>query len=235
VYEFIWPDFPAGSGTHIFMDYPHHAVWWPDTYWMTAHEFDRTLTQCPFVYCAQAVVALERNKMLVGDPTAQMVYFGVMAQPPSGVDLTQVGGVLAADIEGPLPIPLGGTPAPGIFLEWIADEFGAPTDAINVYKFIIDWSNPSAADFVLDATLPVAAFDPSNPSGQDDIPQPGVTTSSYLDSISDRFMHRVVIRNLGPNSVIGANHTVCAPGSPNLYDGRPVPSRRAVVHPQLQQ
>jgi hypothetical protein len=212
VYEFIWPDFPAGSGTHIFMDYPHHAVWWPDTYWMTAHEFDITGTQCPFVYCAQAVVALERNKMLVGDPTAQMVYFGVMAQPPSGVDLTQVGGVLAADIEGPLPIPLGSAPAPGIFLEWIADEYGAPTDAINVYKFTIDWSNPSAADFVLDATLPVAAFDPRNPSGRDDIPQPGVDATRYLDSISDRFMHRVVIRNRLVNSVIGANHTVCAPG-----------------------
>jgi hypothetical protein len=128
LYDFEWPDFPAGSGTHIFMDYPHHAIW-PNAYWMTAHEF------CPSAYCAQAVVALERNKMLVGDHTAQMIYFGKRAQPPSGVDMTQIGGMLAADIEGPTPIPnIGGQPAPGIFLDWIADEHGAPADAINVYK-----------------------------------------------------------------------------------------------------
>ncbi|HXF69291.1 MAG TPA: hypothetical protein VNK89_05760 [Thermoflexus sp.] len=213
VYEFIWPDFPPNpDNAHIFMDYPHHAVWAPDTYWMTAHEFDVTGTQCPFIYCAQAVAALERNKMLVGDPTASMVYFGIMAAPPSGVDLTNVGGVLAADIEGPYPILLGSQPAPGIFLEWIADEYGSPTDALNVYKFIIDWSNPAAADFVLDATLPVAPFDPRSPTGRDDIPQPGVSTSAYLDSISDRLMHRVVIRNRLSQVLIGANHTVCAPG-----------------------
>jgi uncharacterized repeat protein (TIGR02543 family) len=183
---------------------------------MTAHEFDLIGTQCPFGYCAQAVVALERNKMLVGDPTAQMVYFGKMAQPPSGVDLRRVGGVLAADIEGPTPIPdIAGQPAPGIFLEWIADEWGAPADAINVYKFIVDWANPAASDFVLDKTIPVDPFNPLNPSGRNDIPQPGVSTSSYLDSISDRFMHRVVIRNMGSYSLIGANHTVCAPGLSN--------------------
>jgi uncharacterized repeat protein (TIGR02543 family) len=215
LYDFVWPDFPAGSGTHIFMDYPHHAIW-PNAYWMTAHEFDPIGTQCPFGYCAQAVVALERNKMLVGDPTAQMIYFGKMAQPPSGVDLTQVGGVLAADIEGPTPIPnIAGQPAPGIFLEWIADEYGAPADAINVYKFILDWANPAVSDFVLATTIPVAPFNPLNPLGRNDIPQPGVSTSSYLDSISDRFMHRVVIRNMGSYSLIGANHTVCAPGLSN--------------------
>jgi len=179
---------------------------------MTAHEFDLNGTQCPFVYCAQAVVALERNKMLVGDPTARMVYFGVMAHPPSEVDLTQVGGVLAADIEGPTPIPdIEGQPAPGLFFGGMADEWGAPFDAINVYKFIVDWANPAASDFVLDKTIPVASFNPLNPGGND-IPQPGVSTSSYLDSLSDRAMHRVVIRNMGSHSLIGGNHTVCAPG-----------------------
>lgn len=162
VYEFIWPDFPAGSGTHVFMDYPHHAVW-PDAYWMTAHEFDLNMTSyCPSGYCAQAVAALERSRMLVGDPEARMVYFGIRASPPSGVDLTQAGGMLAADLEGLIPPPLG---TPGIFLEWIADEYGAPQDALNIYKFIVDWANPSASNFILEATLPVAPFDPRNPSG----------------------------------------------------------------------
>lgn len=210
VYEFVWPDFPPGSGNHIFMDYPHHAIS-PEAYWMTAHEFDPSYS--PPAYLSQAVAALERNKMLVGDPTARMIYFGYMAAPPSGVDMGSIFGVLAADIEGPSPLPpIGSRPAPGIFLGPMPNEWGFPSDAIGVYKFILDWSNPAAADFVQAATLPVAPFDPSNPSGRDDIPQPGVTTSAFLDSVSGRLMHRVVIRNMGSYSLIGANHTVCAPG-----------------------
>jgi hypothetical protein len=48
--------------------------------------------------------------------------------------------------------------------------------------------------------------------GRDDIPQPNVSSDAYLDSISDRLMHQVVFRNMGTYSLIGANHTVCAPG-----------------------
>lgn len=161
VYEFVWPDFPPGSGTHVFMDYPHHAIW-PDAYWMTAHEFDLYGTKCPSGYCAQAVAALERTRMLVGDAGARMIYFGIRAAPPSGVDLTQAGGLLAADLEGPTPPPPG---TPGIFLEFVADEYGAPQDALNVYQFIVDWSNPSNSNFILKATLPVNPFNPLNPSG----------------------------------------------------------------------
>jgi hypothetical protein len=161
VYEFVWPDFPPGSGTHVFMDYPHHAIW-PDAYWMTAHEFDLIGTQCPSGYCAQAVAALERTRMLVGDAGARMIYFGIRAAPPSGVDLTQAGGLLAADLEGPTPPPPG---TPGIFLEFVADEYGAPQDALNVYQFVVDWSNPSNSNFILKATLPVNPFNPLNPSG----------------------------------------------------------------------
>ena len=75
----------------IFPDYPKLSVW-PDGYYATFHMFDGSFE-------GSAFVAFEREKMLIGDPDAQMVYFG---------EYGSKFGYLPADVDGVAPAP--GTP-----------------------------------------------------------------------------------------------------------------------------
>jgi len=61
----------------------------------------------------------------------------------------------------------------------------------------------------LTVPLPVAAFDPRDPAGLDDIEQPPPSgATSTLDAISDRLMNRLQSRNFGTHESLILNHTV---------------------------
>jgi len=64
-YEFNWPNFG---------DYPHMGIWTDgagqDAYVLTTHEFNASNA-----FQGASLIALERDKMLAGDPTAAMVRF----------------------------------------------------------------------------------------------------------------------------------------------------------------
>ncbi len=192
LYDFVMP----GSN---FNDYPHFGVW-PDAYYMTDVQF---LSGGSFN--GTGAFAFDRAKMLAGDPTASFIYFNLdLASHPEGI-----GGLLPADLDGKLTPPAG---APNPMAYFVATEFGDPIDGLRIFDFHADFASPASSTFVErpGSPLPVAAFDPISLPGRDDIPQPGVVLSQFLDSISDRLMHRLQYRNRGGFESLVVNHTVDA-------------------------
>lgn len=192
-------DFP--SPIAAFQDYPHLGVW-PDGYYMTTNQFNTALT----AFVGGGVFAYERDKMLVGDPTARQIYFDLGAVDAS------IGGMLPADFDGLIPPPAG-TPNP--FVYFTATEFGDASDALRIFDFAVDWAAPESSTFTERTESPVAtaAFNPLTPSGRADVLQNGGTCSNALDTIGDRLMHRVAYRNLGEgHEILVLNHTVNANG-----------------------
>ena len=166
-------------------DYPHFGIW-PDGYYMTSHQFTAA-----GAWAGQGVWCFNRTKMLAGDPTASFIYFDLNALDPA------IGGMLPADADGLTPPPLG---APNVFAYPLATEWGDAVDGMRLFNFHADWAVPANSTFTERAESPVAtaAYDPSNPSGRRDITQPPPATSTMkLDSIADRYMHRLQYRNFG--------------------------------------
>ena len=183
-----------------FADYPKYGVW-PNAYYMTVNQFNYPPPIVAFL--GAAVWAYEREKMLAGDPTAASIY----------IDLAfdfQLGGQLPADVDGLFP---PGPNDPGIIMQFAADEFGDPADAMRIFEFAPDFAVPENSTFVELPSLPVPTFNPLSPAGRSDIPQPG--TAVGLDALSDRLMHRLQYRNFGTHETFVTNHTVDVnPGAP---------------------
>jgi len=178
-------------------DYPKFGVW-PDGYYMSINQF-----QCGTFGCTwggAGAVAFERGQMLTGQP-ARMVYFDLYNVDPD------LGGMLPADLDGPLPP--AGTPNP--FAQMDDNAWGYSGDQLQIWNFHVDWNNPTSSTFSFDKALPVSAFD-SDMCGyaRNCISQPGGTN---LDSLSDRLMFRLQYRNFGSHQTLMVNHTVDANGA----------------------
>ncbi|HEX7173821.1 MAG TPA: hypothetical protein VF240_00870, partial [Pyrinomonadaceae bacterium] len=189
-YEFVMPNAK-------FNDYPHFGVW-PDGYYFSNNQFNLAGT----AFLGVGVFALDRAKLLAGDPAASYIYFDLETAVPNARSM------LPSDADGLTPPPAG---APNVFSYFNANEFVGETDSLRLYNFHADFSNPAASTFTQrpESPLAVAAFDPRNPAGEDDIEQPPpATTGSALDSISDRLMYRLQYRNYGTHESLAVNHTV---------------------------
>ena len=158
-------------------DYPHFGVW-PDGYYMSTNDFNFAGT----AFLGAGLYAFERNKMLVGDPTAKVIAFST--------DATH-GGMLPTNLQGLTPPPIG---TPNLFWEWDADEFGAAFDLVRTFAFSPNYAVPGNSTLTQGPDIPTAPFDARNPSGRADIQQPA--PGEGLDSIADRFMHAVNFRVL---------------------------------------
>ncbi len=178
-YDFVMPAAPAVPETK-FQDYPHYGVW-PDGYYLTTNQFNQALT----AFRGAGVFAFDRLKMLAGDASASYVYVDIEPLDASA------GGLLPADLDGYLPPPAG---LSNLIMEFRADEFGDPADAIRLYEFVPDFASPASSTLTVHPDVPLAAFDARQPSGRADIEQMG---GDNLDSIPDRLMFRLAYRNLG--------------------------------------
>ncbi|NTW23252.1 MAG: T9SS type A sorting domain-containing protein [Lentimicrobium sp.] len=167
-------------------DYPKLGVW-HDAYYLSVNSF----TAGSLNWGGTGVAALERDKMLAGDPTASMVFF---TTPASG----NPSSFLPADCDG-TPAPAD---SPGLF-GYVRD--GSP-DKLEFYALDVDWTTPANSTFGLLVTLPTVPFS-SNISG---VAQNG--TSTTLQAISDRLMYRLQYRNFGTYQTMVTNHTVNVSG-----------------------
>ena len=176
-------------------DYPKFGVW-PDAYYMSVNQFN----QATLSWGGQGVVAFERSQMLSG-LAANMVYFDLFP-----VD-SNLGGMLPADLDG--PVPPAGMPSP--FAQIDDDAWDYSPDQLQIWQFDVDWGTPANSTFSHVVDLGTAAFD-SNMCGysRNCIPQPGGTA---VDAISDRLMYRLQYRNFGTHQTLVTNHTVDADGS----------------------
>jgi hypothetical protein len=194
-----------------FHDYPKLGVW-PDAYYMSSNEFpDGQVTSS-----GAGAFAFERAKMLAGKP-ARVVYFDEAAHNPPG---GQYIGQLPGDLDGSTPPPAG---SPNLFAE-IDDPTSIPPTTpgdlgftMRLWKFHVDWSNPSASTFGNDGapsyTLPVASFiRPQCVYGYGPNCEPQKGGPQGLDTLGDRLMFRLAYRNFGSYASLVLNHTVVANG-----------------------
>lgn len=169
-YDFVMPNDKLN-------DYPHFGVW-HDAYYMTDNQFTTGFE-------GGGVFAFDRAKMIAGDPTASYIYFDIFDIDPNA------GGMLPSDADGFVPPPAA---LPQLIMEWRADDFGDPIDALRFYEFVPDFAVPANSTLTVQPDLALAGFDARNPSGRGDIEQLG---GANLDSIADRLMHRLQYRNVG--------------------------------------
>lgn len=191
----------------FFPDYPKYGVW-TDSYVITTREFG------PTVEYGIGVYALEKNKMVNGQPDARAVSFFLDGNDPQILPL--VGdGLLPADIDGKqkpkldAAIPLVGTQDDGA-----AAVYGGTFDAVNIWDLRVKWRSTPTASLSLAAQLPTAPFDslfPCAPTSRDCLPQPGITNpAQYLDILSyrQRPTWRLAYRNFKDYETLVTNQSV---------------------------
>jgi hypothetical protein len=174
-----------------FNDYPKFGIW-PDGYYTTFNQFNESS------YGGQGVAAFDRDKMLVGDPDADMVMFDLFDFDPN------LGGMLPSDFDGPRP-PDG---TPNTYIEVDFPE-GYPTDndILNVFEFHVDWNDPTSSTFSGPLVLETDPFDPALCGFADTcIQQPG--TTQRLEALSGVLMYRLQYRKFGDYESLVMNHTV---------------------------
>jgi hypothetical protein len=201
-----------------FPDYPKVGVW-PDGYYMMVHQFTNG---GPFN--GTGFYAFNRAKMILGDPTANYIYFNFnLASHPEGV-----GGSLPSTVDG-LNLPPPGRP--NTFAYFTTTDFGDPANGIRLFDFHADFAIPANSTFTersestYAAPLAVAPFSVITPASRRAVPQPapasGVTMA--LDAITDRFMHRMQYRNRGGFETLVMTHNVGAPASATFGTFRAAP------------
>jgi len=195
-----------GSTSAFFPDYPKYGVW-TDSYVITSRDFGSANEYGITVY------ALEKNKMVNGQP-ARAVQFFIDGNDPDLLPL--VGdGLLPADIDGKQK-PKTDTAIPIVGTQDDGSGYGGTFDAINIWDLRVHWNAGAAANasLTLNTQLPVASFDsifPCAPGRRDCLPQPGITNpAQYLDILSyrQRPTWRLAYRNFKTYEALVTNQSV---------------------------
>jgi hypothetical protein len=176
-YEFKRPLFP---------DYPRPAIW-PDGYYVPSSAGDDVIKK-------QACVA-DRDKMLKGLPATEQCML-----------LDGVGFLNNADIDGQAVPPAG---APNIVMALGGTQLhnNFEDDGLYVYKFHVDWNDPSKTSINGPTKIQVAPYHYlCNGQLTKCVPQPG--TETRLDAQGDKIMQRLVYRRIGRRESILALHSV---------------------------
>jgi hypothetical protein len=210
-----------------FPDYPKYGVW-PNAYFATTREFGQV------DFAGIGVYALERAKMLRGNPAARAVSVLV---PPGDQPWITGDGWLPSDWDGNRRPPAG---SPNYIAGTQDDEgpYGAPFDAINLFQFDVSWGPTPTATFTGPTTLPVAEFDsiyPCNPANpRQCIPQPDTDVRLDILSYRQRPTWRLAYRNFGTHESLVTSQSVEArPGIAGMrwYELRR-PGNQPIVYQQ---
>jgi hypothetical protein len=172
------------DGGYFFPDYPKYGIW-TDSYVLTTRDFGFVDRYGISVY------ALEKNKMVNGQPARAVQFFLEAAGSGTGtVPLHQIGdGLLPADVDGTRK-PMSDAAIPIVGTQDDDYVYGATFDALNIWDLHVKWRATPTASLQLNSQLPVQEFDsnfPCAPTSRDCLPQPGIhRKAQYLDILSYR-------------------------------------------------
>jgi hypothetical protein len=170
----------------LFPDYPRPAVW-PDGYYVPTSTGDNVIQKHAYV--------ADRAKMLKGEPATEQ-----------GVIIDDVNFLNCADLDGKQLPPAG---APNILMATGGAQLKkvVKDDGIYVWKFHVDWADPSRTKLDGPVKIPVAPYEYLG-GGQltSCVPQKG--TERRLDAQGDKIMARLVYRRVGDRESIVAAHSV---------------------------
>lgn len=172
-----------------FPDYPKYSIW-HDGYYMTANKG------------GDHFYAFERDKLLVGDDTAQIVGFtlpGISGNPNT------VFSPLPMNSVGPnLPDPS----TPG-YVTYLQDDAWAATaqDHIKIWEVNLDWNSLLNSNISLPTELVTTPFDSFVAAfGSGEIPQPG--TTQRIDGITGVISYNTNYYNFGTHNSVTLNFNV---------------------------
>src|SRR2546423_2425658 len=173
-----------------FPDYPKAGMW-PDAYYFSTREF---LNGSAFA--GVGAYALDRAQALAGNPNPTVVGF---LAPPVGAGANVGDGLLPSDLDGMTPPPAG---SPNYFVgsEDNNGPYGAPADALTLWKFHYDPVTPANSTFMLTNTLTTAPFNSILAlcgGSRACIPQPGTTNRIDHLGYRQRPLFRLAYRNFG--------------------------------------
>src|SRR5450759_2228408 len=115
------------------------------------------------------------------------------------------------------------------------------SNALQLWKYHVDWSNTANTTLTGPTAVPVASYSQAC-VGTNCIPQTGTSTKRY--SLGDRLMYRLAYRNFGDHESLVVNHSVTAgasvgvrwyelrnPTGSTLASGRPVVYQQGTFAP----
>ncbi len=178
-------------------DYPKYGVW-PDALYISTREFNG-----PFV--GVGAYAINRAQLVAGNPTPTVISFLATPSPAYNVG----DGLLPSDMDGVIPPPAG---SPNYFMGSMDNgaQYGAPQDALTLWKFHADFATPANSTFALTDTIPITAYDSVFPcgGGRDCIPQPGTANKIDHQGYRQRPIFRLAYRNFGDHEALVTNQSV---------------------------
>lgn len=203
----------------LFPDYPRPAVW-PDGYYVPTSSSDNRISET--IATQKRACVVERQKMLKGQPAREQCR-----------DLTNVSFLNNADVDGKASPPNG---APNVMIAAGGTQLDKIFDAdfIDVWKFHVDWNDPSKTAVTGPEKITVAPYH-FLCDGQltNCVPQPD--TDHRLDAQGDKIMSRVVYRRIGNREMIVAVHSVntaAGGGGVRWYEFSIDKSRNVSLHQQ---
>ena len=185
-------------------DYMKYGVW-PDGLYMSTFE-GGTL----------GAYAFDRAAMVSGSP-ATFQYFG-------GTPDTGRARMFPSDWDGVNP-PVAGEPNHFLLSRDADNGQGGAQDGIDMYDFHVDWNRPALSTFTLAQTLNTAPFDINltcqnlllNGVARECIPTgpiPAGSSTTSVDALPGRLMHRVQYRNFGTyEAMVAVQSSVDADGA----------------------
>jgi hypothetical protein len=190
-----------------FPDYPKYGMW-PDAYYISTREFAGGST-----FAGVGAYAGNRTQMLAGNPNPQVISFLAPGNPSYNVG----DGLLPADLDGTTLPPAG---SPEYFVGSMDDGggYGAPQDALTLWKFVANFASPPSSSFTLANTLPIAPYNTIFAlcaGGRNCIPQPGTANRIDILSYRQRPLFRLAYRNMGTFETLVTNQSVSAGTGPS--------------------
>jgi len=163
--------------TNTFPDYPKFSLW-SDGYYITANKDQGSAST------SQVVFALDRSKMLVGDPTAQMLGF-----PLTGIVTSGFYSPLAFNVTGSTPPPAGNVP-----VVYMQDDSwsGVSTDHLKIWSINVNWATPASSTISAPQVINTVPFDGLFDGGSfSNLPQP---SGGDIDALQATIMYMAQYR-----------------------------------------
>jgi hypothetical protein len=173
-----WWLYTVVADTQSLNDYPKLGIW-GDGIYMSANMFKRGRT-----YSGEKVWALNRDDLI------------------SGAALRTVAFNLGNSYFSLLPANFKGANPPAGTPEYFMSDYGSNT-SMKLWKFHVDWANPSASTITGPTSFAVASF--TRPS-QNSVPQKN--SNELLDTLGDRLMTWLQYRNIGGTESLWVSRTV---------------------------
>jgi hypothetical protein len=182
--------------TNTFPDYPKYSIW-SDGYYITSNKNSSSAGFSEVVY------AIDRDKILAGDPTAQMIGFPLPTintygfYSPLGFNVTG----------GELPPPGN---APIVYMQ--DDSWsGVSTDHLKIWSINVDWDTPNNSTISNPQVINTAPFDGLFDGGSfSNLPQP---SGPDIDALQATVMYMAQYRRFPTHNSVVFNFVVDLDGS----------------------